>query len=1165
MRKGLKTALAAVLGLVLAVMTALDVALNSSLVTEMIEEFGSERIDGELSFKKPRVSVFGSFPRIRVTVRDVSVTYSHDRFAVWDGAGMPGRLPDAGRGETADTLVAFDRFTASVNLWHIFAGRLRLSEASVSGLSAYIHKYGPEESNTDILRFGTGPDGTADKSPDLPWISVGDISIEDPWLVYTDCADTVYAGLRFDALRLGGSVKVSPQAVRLRGVRMELDSLLIMGRLPKDTLSLRIDRLRVDEAVRDRYAISLDGETLAVTSAFGRMDVPFSLESLCSLSLGAEKKSLSLQKFDAEIASLPLTVSGKADVWRDSAAVKVCAAVTDYPVDSLLRNYLDRFSDVVREITTDAMLTVSLDADGVYSPASYPAVEACLRIPEARLHYAPLGADGKLTADVDAFFSSEGELSADIRELRASLPGLRVDVDASAENLLGADPLYDFSADLVADLGALMPYIPESFGVGNVSGDIDFGLKARLRQSELADLKFAGASVSGSLSSSRLELALPSDRMAASLFNTDIGISSRYSGLRLDFKLDSLHFDMGEDVALRVRDFSSRASVTKVASGGSRLPKMDIEAGNGSIFARRGTDRIGVRGAKVSASVQKRARLGLEKRKHLLDSLQTVYPGIPRNALLMEMRLRDSGRPLPDFLTERDFEKADIDISLDSALVRMVRGWDGALDIAADAGFLASARLPLRTRLYSLDAGFDGDEIKIDSLTLLCGTSDVSARGRLSGLRSALRRKGLLNAELDLHSGFLNINELAAAVRHAQENALPTETASVAEFDESFVTDTLADASYNGLGRGLIVVPANIVARMGVKADSVRFSDRMIRPLSTGVRVQERTLQLTETSIGTDFGDIGLDAYYSTRTKEDISVGFNVSLKDMSAHDIIYLLPQVDSLIPALKSFEGSLGATLSATARLDTSMNVIVPTIDAIARISGRNLEIRDAGSLERVTRLLMFRNRNIGHIDDLNVNAVVHDSRAEIFPFDLGVDRYRLAISGTQDFDRSMYYHISILHSPFILRFGINIFGTWDNWRFSLGRAKYKDGNVPSYTAQIDSAQNNFMQSIRDIYDSGIDEVLMHNRRNVASVADIAIVSGVPSAEALSPGEFSSIDNMLLEQELLDQAMRLEEDVDRILEETLDISRLVKDYGQKVDRKTALKIERLKNKSKK
>ena len=239
----------------------------------------------------------------------------------------------------------------------------------------------------------------------------------------------------------------------------------------------------------------------------------------------------------------------------------------------------------------------------------------------------------------------------------------------------------------------------------------------------------------------------------------------------------------------------------------------------------------------------------------------------------------------------------------------------------------------------------------------------------------------------------------------------------------------------------------------------------------------------------------------------------------------------------------------------------MFLPTAEGLLRIGGRDLYVHNAGSFRKITRLLLFRNKNIGHIDDLSVDAVIHNSQVEVFPFQLGVDRYRLALRGTQGFDKSMYYHASILRSPFLIRFGINLYGTLDNWRFSLGRARYKEGRVPVFTEQLDTVQFNIAQGIRNIFDSGIRHV------NAYNMEQERLQAYEEDDEPLSAEEQQEIDDFALSIELEEQQAALDAEVNEaIAAATLDTDKLMQQYAEQIyDKRILRKMERLKNKEKK
>ena len=250
------------------------------------------------------------------------------------------------------------------------------------------------------------------------------------------------------------------------------------------------------------------------------------------------------------------------------------------------------------------------------------------------------------------------------------------------------------------------------------------------------------------------------------------------------------------------------------------------------------------------------------------------------------------------------------------------------------------------------------------------------------------------------------------------------------------------------------------------------------------------------------------------------------------------MLPTVDAMMPALKSFEGNLGCDVSLTTQLDTNMNVVMPSMNGLVRIAGEDLFIRNAGSLRKVTRLLMFQDKNIGQIQNLYVDAVIGDNKVEVYPFVLGVDKYKVALAGTQGFNGSMRYNISVLESFLPFRFGIDIFGNLDKWRFTLGRNKYRGGRVPSFTADLDTMQVNLLDVIRTVYDRGVQGAMtqmeLENKR-LEKAKMLNSYTGAPSDEMLSAGEFQQVDSLLFTMQMDEETRELEDDISAAADEAL------------------------------
>ena len=117
------------------------------------------------------------------------------------------------------------------------------------------------------------------------------------------------------------------------------------------------------------------------------------------------------------------------------------------------------------------------------------------------------------------------------------------------------------------------------------------------------------------------------------------------------------------------------------------------------------------------------------------------------------------------------------------------------------------------------------------------------------------------------------------------------------------------------------------------------------------------------------------------------------------------------------------------------------------------------------------------------MSVEGIISDSTIEVFPFVVKLDRYTIALSGIQNMDESFRYHASLIRSPFLIRLGIDMYGdSFDKMKFKVGKAKYKNTSVPVFSAVIDTTKINLVNSIRGIFEKGVDAAVSENERRDA-----------------------------------------------------------------------------------
>lgn len=1170
-------------------LVAVQVALSPRVLTRLADRLAAEYVDGDVDFGEVRLSVFRSFPYLNVGFRDFSLTYPSGRFESQEDSSY--YMMRQGRGPGADTLASIRGLHASVNLSALLAGTVKLPSLVLDKPRIFAKNYADGSANWNIFRLPAAKEKDDSTASEPLEFALGRIVLRGrPHIVYSSPADTLFAMLDFERMRFNGrlaaedwtnavrrmqvidtgrrrliadSGSVRPvdtgriiaagtdrngnrrdslrklRRARRNRVGVRVDSLLFAGRLPSDTLALKLDRLG---AQMHHGHVDLDAKATAWmgTVNYGRIALPVDVRAEVGIRKDSAATAIDILDCRARIAGIPLEASATVG-FGDRLYLNGGASIDACRVGDVLGHFRRNLPRPLENIETDAEITLTATFDGYLNPSGgeIPDFSARLVIPRSTLGNRLFDLEHELALDTELQGSRSGVIDVKLNEFHVEGKALHLDVSGSVADLLGGDPGLYADAGLEVSLDTLSRYLKRRSGI-ELAGGLSASVSGSASLSQLDPYQLAQADISAKVKSTRLKVVSEKDSLRfwtdsldlwlGAVGNTrDSRVAQGERMLALTASLDSTFFSLKDDMRLIGRDISLKAqnsaavldksdsssfypfggrldigfaslvgsdtsfvalsnsaNIFRISpkSGSPDVPVLTLDSSSGRVIMRGPVNRIFVRGLDLDATA---AMNSIERRRRaraFVDSLARRNPGVPMDSLFGRFRRARGSRPVPEWLSEEDFRERDIRIDLGETFRGYMRDWDFDGSMSIGSAGVVSPYFPLRNRLSDVRASFNNNELRFDSFRIASGTSGLSASGRLGGLRSALAGRGMLRLDMDLDAERLNLNELLAAWElgsRFEPEGLSDASLGIEdeEYQEMVVVDTLADSAEPDVST-LIVVPGNLVADLRLKASDVSYAKLKIDSMTADIAVRERCVQLTNTSLSSDIGDIGFEGFYSTRTKQDLKTGFDLELKDITAEKVIEMMPAVDSVMSMLKSFRGSLNCVVSATADLDTAMNIMTPSINGVIRISGDDLTLSESTAFEQIARKLMFKDRTGGHIDRMSVEGLISDNKIEIFPFVLKVDRYTLAMSGVQNLDASFKYHVSVIQSPLPFRVGIDLSGNFDDFKFRIGKPKYRSADVPVFSEVIDETRINLRESIQDIFRRGVDNAIRENRRN-------------------------------------------------------------------------------------
>lgn len=1132
MKKVLKI-LAWLAGSIAVLLVAVEIVLSPAVATKLVNKYASRFIDADLSFGKVHISVFRRFPNLSVRLDDAVLTYPKERFAYQERMCSAWQMAK-GRGEDVDTLASFRHFDVALTLPSLIGGTIRVPRLELSHPRIFAKMYDGDTANWNI--FGeSDPDDTTSSS--MPCIKVGRVRMsEGSTVVFCSPSDTLFAMLSLEDMSFSG--KVNTEALGKTRGHLRVDALGVDGRYKADTLMVNLESLAF-KGNRDKFNLDLKAALRANTHAFGRIGVPLELD----VQARCPEDSLLRAYVDylkLRLAGIPLEADGEVTMYSpERYQVDARAAIKSCRLGDVLKEYGSLFWDGAQDVKTDAILNLNATASGIYDSrnGTIPSLTANLDIPESSLKYSKIENPFTIALGVQA--ESNGEtVNVNLRNANVESDDVLLYASGSAFDLLGRDPLVKADAGLIADLAPLMKFAPSDLGV-YADGTVTAEVKGAFRMSQLDIEKIGAANIKGYIESDNLDFAMPSDSISATVTGLAIDFAAKGNAeeevleknermFTVSMALDSLVADYKESLSVRgkkvnldawnsasilssgtkgtVHPFSGKLSAgsltmtdadstfigirdnsetftIKPADAARTIPILSMHSSTSRAFMRSGANRVAVRDLNFDASAVMNTVAKNARRRAYMDSLAKSYPDIPRDSLRSMMRRRAAKAEVPEWMTEEDFKQSDLDFKLSETLAKYYKEWDINGNINLGKAAVMTPMFPLKNSVTDFRGSFNNDRVNLTNITINSGASDISASGSVWGLKRVFLSNGVLNMDVKVTSDVLDVNELMAAMSAGQKADTKKMAAQAENMDddeyEKLVTSAKLDKE--DAASHLIVVPGNVNATISLEANAINYSSLAIDWMESDIVMKERCLQITNTVATSNMGDIYFEGFYSTKTKKNIKAGFFLNLVDITSEKVIDLIPAVDSIVPMLKNFSGMLDCTLAATTSLDDKMNIVLPSLDGVLRIMGKNLEINEDDAVYKLAKTLMFRNKKTVRVKKMSVEGLVGDSRIEVFPFILDIDRYRVALSGIQGMDSSFKYHVSVIKSPLLFKFGVDLSGTFDNWKFRLGRAKYRNvKKVPVFSSVIDKSTLNLTESIHNIFFKGVDNAIHENQQH-------------------------------------------------------------------------------------
>lgn len=1002
----------------------------------------------------------------RLECDEVELTY-FETYPYFGVKLINGRIINETDSLPCDTLVSFKRTIVAINPTYIFNSKRIAVELFFIDTPRFYGYIAPDgKANWDIVQStDTTAQDTTQQQP-LPPIDLKKVRIKSGRLVYDDRQQDLYTEVNGFYLNLKGSFANQDSE---NGVRLETGSSSILFDSPAYTLS---NHLRMD----------------------------FKSE----LSWTYMMREITLKDAELRVNDLPFKASGsiKRREAGQPSLVDLGFNLNILDLNEILHFIPEQYLKNRDKMAATGSILLEGKIQGEVGDSVVPSLDLCCKIDNGSYHVEGVqqGIDS-LRMDVDLAFNGPCPDSSFVKveELVVKGRNISLDVKGSAYNLFDNPAIRSKIKGNVNLTQLAKDFLNPDTII--LEGEMSADLTTAFTVNDLLDSNMSKVEADGALNIERFKATSPVFGLDAYIAGLSLKAGSakkesRYMQtdelLASNLQIDTLNIQYKENINSRISHLELRVNTARNIDTTAVIPvttwmtigQLRSKLPDSTWLVLKNTTLDG--GIKASANNKRIPKAGFRLR---MDTLKYFMVAARTGAVLSNSQFTLEALPYRDAVKQRLEQSArnrrraairqasargqrDTTAVADtSATSRLLRRWEARGKINFDKLRLFSRYFPIPMYMEGTNVEYNTNRITLKDAHLHLGKSDLRLNGQLSQLRAAALRGGTLKGKLTVQSDLIDCNQLLLAMNRGARFAEADEKAPA-----SFNTDSITALEYQNMEIGaqdtlrtdtttqLMIIPKFLDLSLRTDAKRIQFKDLELENVVGEVVVRDQVLNLSELRMNSNIGDGNLTMVYSTPDEAHASMGLELGLNKILVNKLIDLFPSMDTLVPMLRSFEGVVDCQITATCQTDSTMSVLLPTLNASCFMRGKDMVLLDGETFAEISKTLMFKNKKRNLIDSIAVDLAIKDSKIEVFPFLVEMDRYKVAVGGTHNMDMTFDYHLSVLKSPVPFKLGIDITGNLDDFKFKIVRCKYKDFLQPAKQAELDSTRRNVRELIRD-----------------------------------------------------------------------------------------------------
>lgn len=764
-----------------------------------------------------------------------------------------------------------------------------------------------------------------------------------------------------------------------------------------------------------------------------------------SLPLDVDLSALQVHTQDLNVALGKIALQLQGDLAMDSTTQDIHTDLSlqlgaqQEPIAHYLQLVPEAYQSLLEGIQVAGLVGLSAKIQGCYNQESMPLVDLNVALSNTSFSYPDLPQVDDIQANVTAHIdlNQMSESSARLEHLSLRANKSRLQASGQVKHLLSDDMSVKAQASVDAQLAAWQSYLPEDIDLsGRVQAKADVALKMKDLEN-LDNLK--KIDMKADVAYQQLQVDMGDLQAHSSKGNCRIDLLHKealpiYVSLH---NIQSLRVNMADSIHADVEDIDVHLQLSDVLA--------DMEHIKAAVA-------LNVGKAKAAMSDDLQASLQVFHAEADADLQGQDFSK-------MKIDLNMSNQALVAQMAEHQIETQAISLGVsikqDSLHDNLLHRFDPELSVYLQGATLNTSLLPEEIQLADIEFSYADDNLQIQQSSVDLGNSDFHLDGHLTNIIAFLEDESLLKAELNFVSNHTDVNRLMSLT-----SGLGVDSAEL-EVDAEDMAALVHEDDTIQKEPNPFIVPKGVDLLLHTNIKEAVVGKQLATNLSGNLYVRDGVMILEEIGFVCDAAKLQLTAMYRSPRPNHLYVGLDYHMVDIQIDELLAMVPQVDSVLPMLRSFRGGAEFHIAAETYLNARYELKKSTLRGACSIQGQDLVLLDGENFTEIAKILHFNKGTENVIDTVNAEITVFRNEVDIYPIQLSIDKYKAIVAGRHNLDMSFNYHASLV-SP--LRLGVDVSGTFDDLKIRPVKCRYTDQFRPAERRVLEQQQLSLRKIIQE-----------------------------------------------------------------------------------------------------